>query len=560
MKKLFGLIIIVIGMLIFPFQVFAVDYSIEKMQINAFLQENGDVHVTEEQIYHFDGKFNGITRMLIPKTDTSITEVEATENGSPLEVEQEKNIHMIHRKGKDESITIELTYTIKNGVEKYADVAEFYWPFFDTSNESDYEQLDVFVHPPKQTDDVIAFGYDEAEETATTENDGTAHFQMGKVPSETKGDIRVAYDAKLFPAATITKDVHMRDTILAEQEKLVIKRENFITKQKTWRTIAPIVVGLFTIILTALLIYAWRKKQMMRAEVDRLYPLPYFVPEEEMSLLATISYTNYGTIHPETISAALLDLVRKGYVKQTDEDTFIVQNRDTDFTHECLLINWLFDEIGRDGVFKLDDLQTYTEEESNQTKYMEDFTAWQQAIHEEVKQYELREKNTKLRVTSGLLGILVVPFTVYFIVYELFGYMFWSIVLIGGLITFAIVYRPKTLLGAKIQRDWTEFRAKYMIIDEKEWTELVDDEQKRAFIYGIGVNDKHINDKNRALLEWAPDVHLDSMSPIIFLLIAANANTHFGKANEVTAATTAGGGTPGSGAGVGGGGGGSGAF
>src|SRR5699024_7707716 len=116
---------------LFPIQVLAADHSIEHMNIEAQLEENGDVHVTETQTYAFKGKFNGISRTLIPKENSSIVDFEATEDQEPLEVELTDESFRIYRSGKDETITITSTYTIKDGMDIYSDVAQFYWPFFD---------------------------------------------------------------------------------------------------------------------------------------------------------------------------------------------------------------------------------------------------------------------------------------------------------------------------------------------------------------------------------------------------------------------------------------------
>ena len=146
--------------------------------MDAFLQENGDVQVEETHTYEFDGEFNGITREVVPKEGAAISKFTATENGQPLRVEKEDDLYKVHRKGADETITVTLQYTIKNGMEIYQDVAQFYWPFFDERNESSYENLTITIHPPKPTDDVIAFGYDEATNKETIQEDGAAVFQF----------------------------------------------------------------------------------------------------------------------------------------------------------------------------------------------------------------------------------------------------------------------------------------------------------------------------------------------------------------------------------------------
>ncbi len=88
--------------------------------------------------------FNGITRTLIPKENTQIIDFQASENNTSLDIEQEENLYKAYRSGSDEEVKVDLSYTIKNGVEVYTDLAQFYWPFFDTSNESTYQNMDIY--------------------------------------------------------------------------------------------------------------------------------------------------------------------------------------------------------------------------------------------------------------------------------------------------------------------------------------------------------------------------------------------------------------------------------
>src|SRR5699024_6155439 len=195
MKKIVILLTIIFSVVLLPLPILAVDFSIENTEINAHLQENGNVQVTEQHTYQFDDDFNGITRTLIPKEQTEILDFQASENGKSLDVEQEENLYKIYRSGSDEEVQVEISYTISNGVELFSDLAQFYWPFFDTSNESAYQNMNIYVHPPQPTEDeVLALGYDEAYDTSTIKAGGVVHFAMGEVDSGTNGDIRVAFD------------------------------------------------------------------------------------------------------------------------------------------------------------------------------------------------------------------------------------------------------------------------------------------------------------------------------------------------------------------------------
>ena len=548
-------------LLCMPIQTLAMEYTIETMAIDAELQADGDVHVTEQQTYHFDGSFNGITRTLIPKEGTDIANVEAREGSDLLKVEEEKNTYRIYREGADETVTIKLTYTIRNGVAVYSDVAEFYWPFFDTGNESDYEQLDVTVQPPQSTDDVLALGYDVAEGTESIQNDGSVQFSMGSVAGGTNGDIRVAYDKDLFPSVSVTKDEPMRETIEAEQQKQIESQIDFENKQQTLRQVALYVLSIMVVGLIGLLLLARYKKVTVLREVTRQFSTPFFVPEERMSLPATIFYMKSGFLQSEALTAALLELIRKGYVKKTDDDAYEVINRNTTYEHEIHLIDWLFYKVGHDGIFKMNDLTVYTEDEANHATYQKDFTKWRQAVRTEEKNHRLFNRHIATRVISAAIGFLLIPFVIGLAIYELYLYMVLALILSGGFLLFGMLFKTRTVEGAKIKRDWQAFQDMYPDMNEEAWDELLTDDQKRAFIYSVGINDKQMNRKNDAMLEGFLDTNEPATNPMFFLMFGTMASSGFQSAHSTSSATTGSGSAGvGGGTGVGGGGGGSGAF
>ncbi|WLR61497.1 DUF2207 domain-containing protein [Guptibacillus hwajinpoensis] len=126
--------VLVLGFFLFilliPVNVWAVEFSIDATNINAQLRKDGQVDVKESHTYEFEGDFNGITRRLISKEKTTIKNFQATENGKELKVEKDGDVYKVYRGGSDETVTVDITYTITNGVERFEDVAQFYYPFF----------------------------------------------------------------------------------------------------------------------------------------------------------------------------------------------------------------------------------------------------------------------------------------------------------------------------------------------------------------------------------------------------------------------------------------------
>ncbi|WP_261129701.1 DUF2207 domain-containing protein [Bacillus sp. Marseille-Q3570] len=563
-KRFIPIMIFIVSLLLFPTEAFAVDYSITRTQIDAYLQKNGNVIVEEKHTYEFEGKFNGITRELIPKKGTSIADFQASENGQQLEIEKDETVFKVHRKGKDETVTVDLTYTIEGGVEVFTDVGEFYWPFFDKNNESTYENLTVTIHPPGETDDVIAFGYDEAFDKAAVKTDGTVVYKFGKVPDGKNGDIRVAYDQSLFPAATDITDKKMKGEIYKAQQQLYNDHAAKAEMRNKIEMIGSIVIPIFGLMILGLMLRTLIQSLNQKRAIEREENLSDRIPAMRMSMPATIHFTNYKLLPPEVMSAALMDLVRQGYVENVSEEKFRILKRDGALQHERILMEWLFDEIGENDEFSLDDLTNYAKKKNNHEAYQKFETRWKQAVAAETKEHNLYEEKTKYRAGIGILSILLLPLVILFPIYELFAWMLLALLLMAVTITYALAYKPKTDKGLKILFEWKAFRETFLRLSEDDWQSWSEDDRMRAFIYGLGTRNKKIIKKNEEYAKafyntntWSPEVAY-SMDMSTLIIASSFASTSFQSAHRSSAISS--GYSGGGGSGAGGGGGGSGAF
>ncbi|MCF6136527.1 DUF2207 domain-containing protein [Pseudalkalibacillus berkeleyi] len=567
MKRIIPIVIFFfLLVLLFPNQAFAVEYSITEARIDAYLQENGDVLVEESFTYGFEGKFNGITREIIPKKGTEINNFEASEKGKALKVERDDYFYKIHRKGSDEVVLVDLSYTIKNGVEVYSDVAQFYWAFFDRSNESTYENLIVAIHPPKETEDVIAFGYDQAYGTEEIMENGTVYFAMNQVPDNTNGDIRVAYEKGLFPAAKASNQP-MKAEIIQDKKDLDAQ-----VAAKTERTafldqMASIVIPIVGLIMVVLYVSLWKGHVNRKREAERDMDLTRNVPKQRMSLPATIFYTNYKHLPPEAISAALLDLVRKQYVKRIGEDRFQVIHREGALKHEQILIKWLFDLIGENNEFSFEELKQFTKQKKNHGTYRKYQTSWQKAVAEEVNERQLYEDKKKYRISIVLSSIILIPFIFIFAFHGLIFWMVMTILLIGTITLYGFLYHPRTKEGTLIHYEWKACKKRFKILSKEDWRTWAEDDKLRAYIYGLGTKTQPIIKKNEQFAKsFYPSNTSNSevgaystMDISTFIILGAAVSNNFDAAHQSTGASIGAGGA-GSGAGAGGGGGGSGAF
>ena len=550
---------LLIVLLLIPTAAFAVDFEISDVVIEAHLQPNGDADVVEKHTYVFDSKFNGVTREIIAKKGAAIADFEAYENGKLLKVEHEKGTYKIFRSGKNETIVVEMRYQIINAMEKYEDGAQFYWPFFDERNETDYGQMTIIVHPPAAAHDVLYLGYDSAYEKGHLSTNGIVEFRLGDVSSGENGDIRVVYEPELFPSIVV-QNGKIRDELRIETSRLADERKQYIENQEKTNQYGMYGVPIGGVLLFVLFWSMYKKRQGYRLAVfDDLKTSKFSVPKEKLSMPATIYYSNSGVLTPGATAAALLDLVRQGVVKQLSDKQFELIHRDVQHAHEAALIELLFDEVGDGQNFDVADLETYTKNKKNHSTYSKLLSEWQTGVVGEVKEHTLIEKTPGIRWLLVGVGAAFVVGAIQFGRYELFMLMSIAILLAITSWLFAIFYRSRNLEGHRLFEEWKQFRKAFHNLDLDEWGSLETDDKFRAYTFAVGTGDKRVMKQfnefataekrtaqtNESFFYYNPVLMSNSFT-------SANKNANVDASGSSTSSS--------SGGGTGGGGGGSGAF
>lgn len=540
-----------------PLTAFAVEFEISEVQIDVKLHDDGNAEVIEKHTYDFDSKFNGITREVVPTMDSSIIEFKAFENGKPLKTEKELNTYKVFRSGKKETVHFELHYKIINAVDKYEDGAEFIWPFFDDRNKAEYGDMQITVYPPEKASEIDHLGYDAAYQKGSIGYEGAVTFKLGKVPKKTKGDIRVIYEPILFPHVEASNGT-IRDQLRNDEVQLAEALAKFNATQETMRKVGLYTIISFALFLFGLFTYMFMKRRGTK-RIAQSMAGESFIPKEKLTMPATIYYTKPSGLGPEMISASLLDLIRKGRVKQIEEESFELVDGSEMNEHETALIDLLFHKVGDGTRFSLTDLKVYTDKEENHKTYGAGLEKWRSGIIQEVKKAKLFEKKAGLRWTVGLVSLALIPIIVQLGRYDVFLYMAMMIVLaLTGLII-ALFYYPRNLEGFQLKTEWGRFRERFENLDTDSWEQLPVDDKYRAYIYGIGVKDGNLE---RLYTEFqqaeqrsnAEQPYFAPYNPVFMTQSFTTANTT--ASVDVSGSST----SVSSGGGVGGGGGGSGAF
>lgn len=153
MKKLI-FILTTFFILLIPINISAApkSYSIENLNVNAEIRENGDLYVDELFTYKFTGDFNGVyvdlnlngsegyeiseVKVIDTKGESSLQRKEDGSNNSFEILESnDKILVKIYSKSSNEEKNFNLKFTVKNASEKYQDYSSLYWSFYTASEE-----------------------------------------------------------------------------------------------------------------------------------------------------------------------------------------------------------------------------------------------------------------------------------------------------------------------------------------------------------------------------------------------------------------------------------------
>lgn len=321
------------------------NYKIKEFDIVANVDKSGNMRVTEETEYRFNGKYNGITITLPEKVskdyygnmtknsinssifkdelynnegleDVSIYVVrngqreKLSEVGSGrlgqdgiYTVSRDSNgyiTYKIYEPSKNENKTFVIEYTLKNVALKHNDVAEVFWNFVGGNVECKIENLNISLSLSSgNLEDVYIHGN-----------------ESGKIEDLNKNSVKVNYKQvgkrefvgvrAVFPTSSIVDSKKLSNqsgaSIIKEQEDGYKEKSNI-----------RITLNVVTIIITSGLLFYWLYL-LIRYEKDILYKPSDF---DEINMLEKYNpiisacIAQNRDMHPRDILAALIDLVNR---------------------------------------------------------------------------------------------------------------------------------------------------------------------------------------------------------------------------------------------------------
>lgn len=570
-------------------------FQITDYKAQAQILEDGDVRVSEIFTYEFSGNFNGIIRSIGITGSDGLEYFRASQylpQKKMLEITREAEGNMvtyrIYDQSSNERKSFLLEYQLKNVVTRYNDVAEFYWKFFDQSNSSPIQRVQIEVSFPGQIlnkDKLKVFGHGPSQGQVFILDRGVVVYEVEDLLANEMVEARVLFPTSFVPDAgkIVNKDQYAQ---IMQEELAWAKRSDRENLFVIFGLLLIPVIIVLNIIMAIRLYFKYDRELKPEMELDYYRELPADITPAVMSHLMSIQGAT-----TKDIMATLMDLTRKKYlqIKETTSGgwikkkhyRFILLNKDTASLkqHETNLINWFFYSIGDGKSVTLKEIENYSKTSRTQSSFRHQYQQWQKAVKKEFQKYNYfgrSQEGLKVAVKTVVLEIiillvLVVGAILLRVTWLVLIPLLLAIVFTGvGLVIYGGVIRKKTQEGVNEHEKWSAFKRflqHFSNMKDYEIPSLVIWEHYLVYAISLGIAervisklrvvlaDQNINMRNSALL-----YHMTDRNGQLNASVFRSFDKAFSSSLVRTSPSKGSGGGFSSGGGRGGGGGGAGAF
>ncbi len=485
----------------------AKEFTFPMVRIDARINPDGSIHVTEARTYRFSGDFSWAS-MWLPTVgsqsirDVTISEggVHYTKDGTELPGTYQVNstssrtdIKWFYR-AENEERTFIISYVVQNAVTVYQDVAELYWQFIGPGWDVATKRAEVWVTLPQAAspEEVRVWGHGPLQGNVRVVDDKTALWEIDHLPSHTFLEARMTFPTEFVPAAARRVAAEGLPTILAEEQEWAdaANLARARSKRDVW--------GFFVVIpLTVLggILFWWKVGRPYRGTFTGDY---YREPPRDHEP-AVLGILWRGSQSAQDIAATMLDLVRKRIIEveslpntkrwQRKNDFVIRRHPDAtteDFTslnrtpNELLVIELLFNTI--QNQLPADEPVTLSANTRYSRRHASRFAEWHQrwnkaALKSAKPHIAMDKTNRGGRILGGVIAVGLIGLG---ILWMSLDYVFTGMAVFGSAFTLLILVGVSGRRTPEAQTEYNQWKAfrRYL----KEFSNL-----KEAPVYSVAI-------------------------------------------------------------------------
>lgn len=494
MKKI---LFFVIAIFILPFSIKAlpVDYQVEELIIDAYLQDNGDMLVKEQ--ITLDGSFNGYIRDLSYQGQYSLYDASAIElievaellitsdiilnetakikfdkvikgNNGDSYVYEETNfdnylsLKMFNHTNMGKKVFY-LEYLLKDVVVIHQDVAELYWTFIGQEFNDLINQVSIIVHLPNESNELRGWAHGPLfGDIALNDKLGVTAL-ISSLPANELVDIRIAFDKEIIPLGTKLSNKKALPDILKEEEERANYANRLRTKAKYLHYSVVIINIVWLIGLAVIFIYTYLKydreyKSSFNLEYHREFPATY--GPEIVEYLMKRNISSYG------LSSSILSIIqKKGFTVKEGKgkkDYYLIDNetKESLTKEEQYIKKWLMEEYGNNHELRLKDIKSIATKNSKASKkFLKEYDEWLKMVKTKALNEEFYEDNLNFKIIFSLYSVLGILLFIITLLLEI-ATITHPFLIIGSIvyIIYLLTLTKRTIKGNDHFVKWRAFR------------------------------------------------------------------------------------------------------
>ena len=586
-------------------------YYMSGFKVNAQLDSQGNMDVTEEITYEFDGSFRGVYRTLKTAGSEGVEaiEIRKIQNGRVSEFmqnnsEAEGSYQLINEgdgirlkifsAAEDESSTFAIKYRVLNAASKYNDIGELYWKFMGEDTDVKIENFQVEIKLPDgaEKEQIRIFAHGPLSGVSKIVDSRTVSLQVDKLMPHNFVEARV-----LFPPVLInnSKKVLNKDGLLniMAEEKGFADEAN-AARRRARATIAfSFVYVLLELLMIVYLYFKYDKEYKAKFMGEYFRELPGNYSPAVLSVL-----WNFGKVKPRDITATIMDLVRRKYLKlnveqkeikwllknKVEEEYVFVKNKEVDLAaltpHEKYFIDWMIYTLGDGEKVSLTDIEQSSKTLSGAESFKTDYDTWVAQVKIEADSHSFLDKSTVkgqiFGAITAFIGMIYGGITVvrHGNILGFIALMVFSIILL----IYSLLIRRRSKHGVEQFKMWKAFRkflTHFSQIDKAELPAVILWEHYLVYAITLGVakevisqlklvfRDEDFNNSGLTYMYYGHYRHnysyFDTIDNVTKTMVKTTESVYTQAISKMSSSSGGGGGFSGGGGG-GGGGGGAGAF
>ncbi|HYF82766.1 MAG TPA: DUF2207 domain-containing protein [Clostridia bacterium] len=466
-------------------------YYMSSFKVNAQLDSSGNIDIMEEITYAFDGSFRGVYRTLKTAGSDGLEAIEVyktqdnrlvqfaqsdseTENTYQLLDEGDGIRLKIFSTAEDESRTFVIKYKVLNAAVKYKDTGELYWKFMGEDTDVKIENFDLTITLPPGAgkEQIKIFAHGPLSGISEIVNSRNVSLKIEKLLPHNFVEARVLFPTGLIMDSKRIVDKEALAGIMSEEK-------GFADEANARRTKARAAVGfslayvLFELFLIIYLYFKYDKEYKAKFAGEYFRELPGNYSPAVLAVL-----WNFGKVNPRDITATMMDLVRRRYlklnveqreirglIKHKFENEYVFElNKEADLealsSHEKYLIDWLISTIGNGDSVSLKDIEQYSKTLKGAESFKTDYDAWVGYVKIEAESLSFFDRNTMkgqiFGVIVAVIGMVYGGFTAA-VNNNIAGFI---VLLIASftLLIYSLIIRRRSKYGVEQFKMWKAFR------------------------------------------------------------------------------------------------------